>query len=225
VGVLSALAGAMRAGHELTSSWRRTVGALACSSVVALSYAAGCSISATTKTPASATTKTPANPYSDGGGSSTPSCVDTSDKSISCPVKVAQVECAMGDTDSCETTELVQLTVGGSMSPCLHLVFSNGCKEEIYATTCIENTAFGTNAWQCWASSTLPNELIDESECNATGSWIHFSTSSSGELNILNSECPQIPYPCPSRAPVVGRGMNYLAPKCDSAGRRLLIFA
>jgi len=98
--------------------------------------------------------------------------------------------CAKGDDDACEVPTLVQVTVGGSTSPCLHLIFNNGCAAEAYSTTCIEYKAFGASHLQCWTSSTLPTQTVDVSQCNATGEWFHFASASSGELNILNSQCP-----------------------------------
>jgi hypothetical protein len=124
---------------------------------------------------------------------STPSCVDLSGKTEACPIKIAPLSCAKGDADSCEVPTLVQLTVGGHTSPCLHLVFTNGCASETYSTTCIEYATTGLMSWQCWASSTTVQQTVDVSECNATGRWYHFGTASSGELNILNMQCPAHP--------------------------------
>jgi hypothetical protein len=121
---------------------------------------------------------------------STPSCVDTAGKTVACPVTVSNLACAKGDADSCEVPTLVQITTGGDMSPCLHLIFTSGCSTETYATTCIENTGFGPPQWQCWTSSTLPGDTVDVSQCHATGKWFHFASTSSGELNILNTQCP-----------------------------------
>jgi hypothetical protein len=121
---------------------------------------------------------------------STPSCVAFSGKSVACPVKVSKLACASGDADSCEVPTLVQVTVGGNTSPCLHLVFTSGCSEEAYATTCIQFTLGGGTQWQCWTSSTLPGSTVDVSQCDATGKYFHFASTSSGELTVLNSSCP-----------------------------------
>ncbi len=132
-------------------------------------------------------------PADSGTGTTGPTCLDANGQPTkSCAVTPAADTCALGDANHCVPLEkLVVLADNGQSGPCIHLVYQNECSKEIYADTCIEHTGTGSgSSWQCWTSSVLPHATIDVSQCQATGKYFFVSSTSSGQLDIDEQQCP-----------------------------------
>jgi hypothetical protein len=124
-----------------------------------------------------------------GGTTPKRDCVSPSGQVVTCPIPVNGSVCMYGSANSCAMLTLEELTT--STPPCLHLVISNQCGQEIYSDTCIEYTnQFGTY-WQCWRSSTDVSGVIDVAQCGATGRYFRYSDRDSGQIDVVQSECPK----------------------------------
>ena len=101
--------------------------------------------------------------------------------------------CTKSDARSCLVLTREELAVG-SEGPCLHVVFENRCDQVVYSDTKIGYTHANRGPfWQGWISTTLPGALVDVSACSATGRYTMISSFSSGQLDILSTECPTTP--------------------------------
>ncbi len=158
----------------------KLLGAMACAAL-ATALVAGCGSSDST-------------PSGSGPGAG-PVCYDGSGaRTSTCAVSPSGNTCSMGDANACVPLTTVEVYApSAAKGACLHLVYTNDCGQEIYADTCIEHSAStdaGPASWQCWTSSILPGDVIDVSQCDATGRYFFVSTTSSGKLTVYESSCP-----------------------------------
>lgn len=109
-----------------------------------------------------------------------------------CAVPLAPQVCAApSPTADCARVDVELQSPVGDAGPCLRIVVTNDCPGVLYSTVCIEHLEYTTPAGsQCWHSTTRPGSTVDRGQCQATGRYSVLSSRSTGELDVIESQCP-----------------------------------
>lgn len=131
---------------------------------------------------------------SDGGGDGgagpipEPVCLDGDGEAGACAVEPVGEVCSAADNPACAPIRVVEV-LDAADGPCLRLEIDNDCEDTLYSRTCIELMDDGEVQLQCWTSTTLPGFSVDVGECGVTGNWWHWSSHSSGMLDVIETTC------------------------------------